>query len=233
MTTAQDALKRAAADIARAIRLVRLGDDVDAVERDFVEAIVGLVNDATNGHPKPVLPRSAASNLEPWEGKVWGIVRLGDYALRPLSMHLSEEGARLDLARRQKLPVEDDHHLPEMDIGVLSGEAAVLFWNSYEPDPRIAPPVAGQHPVEICEYCSEPANTSKPEDTDGGIGPLKSYDAGNGPISLFHEDCHADMMRDEICGGAETCDVEDPEGDHCSCFAEGLSCCGCKAVPLP
>jgi hypothetical protein len=74
----------------------------------------------------------------------------------------------------------------------------------------------------VCEYCDEHG---------AGASALVSYDAGNGTASLFHPGCHAEMMRAEICGGAETCDVEDPLGDHCSCFAEGLSCCGCKAVP--
>jgi hypothetical protein len=91
--------------------------------------------------------------------------------------------------------------------------------------------ISPHEPIAICEYCSEPANACKREETDGGIGPLKSYDAGNCTAALFHEDCHADLVKQEICGGAETCDVTDAAGDHCECFAEGLPCCGCKEVP--
>jgi hypothetical protein len=74
----------------------------------------------------------------------------------------------------------------------------------------------------ICEYC----------DKDNGE-PVRVYDAGNGTTANFHTDCHAEMMGGEICGGEESCDVGlDTDGDHCPCFADGLACCGCKAVPL-
>jgi hypothetical protein len=85
-----------------------------------------------------VLPHRADLSLEPWEGKVWGIFHLGASELRPAILFLSEAGARIELEQRQGLPEDDDNRLPTEDIGVLSGEAAMLFWNSNDPDPRTA-----------------------------------------------------------------------------------------------
>jgi hypothetical protein len=73
--------------------------------------------------------------------------------------------------------------------------------------------------ANVCEYCDE--DDSKP---------VTSYDAGNGAAATFHPDCHAEMMREEICGG-DACDVGQPHGSHCGCSESGLPCCVCAAVP--
>lgn len=71
-----------------------------------------------------------------------------------------------------------------------------------------------------CEYCGESDDV-----------PVKSYDAGNGTVAVFHPECHTEMMEHDICGGPDTCDSAHPDGEHCACFAAGGTCCGCKEVP--
>jgi hypothetical protein len=138
MTTAKKSIEQRAAGIAQRIRSVSLGSGVEAVERAFVEAIVDLVNEATEGRPKPVMPLRYEENVLPYDGEVWGIFHLeGDSD--PVALFTTEAEARLDMERRQKLDTEDDDWLSSMDVGVLRGEAAIHFWNSYDPDPRAAP----------------------------------------------------------------------------------------------
>jgi hypothetical protein len=54
--------------------------------------------------------------------------------------------------------------------------------------------------TNVCEYCDEPASDLPPSETDGGVGPVFQYDAGDGTTAGFHADCHKDMMTQEICG---------------------------------
>lgn len=145
MSTAKKTIEARAADIARCVSTICLGMDRAKVEGQFAEEIVKLVLEATDGAPKPVLPLHAASKLEPWEGKVWGIFHLEASELSPVGLYLSEQEARSELARHQRLPEELDEHLPVDDIDVLPGEAAALWWNSYGPDPRTAPEGGPQH----------------------------------------------------------------------------------------
>lgn len=136
MIDAKKSVEERARAIAARIRDIRLGGDLAAVEKAIAEKIVELVEDATDGMPKPVLAADAEKNLEPWEGKLWGIFHLEATELDPVALFPSEAEAGRELQRRQRLDSEHDDRLPVDDIAVLGGEAALLIWNSYEPDPR-------------------------------------------------------------------------------------------------
>lgn len=129
-------VKQRAQAIVDGVMSIRLGS---SVAHDLVESIMTLVIDATNGEPKPVLPIGTAKNIEPWEGKGWGIFHLdgdGD-PVAIFTGRFGNENADRELARRQALDENDEDHLPHHDMGVLSCDVALLFWNSYDADPRV------------------------------------------------------------------------------------------------
>ncbi len=135
---ARDTITHRAADIADTIDHIQLGRWAEGKEA-LATAIVALVEEATAGAPRPVLPRGAGESEDEWTGRGYGLFNLegeGD----PIVVffgHDGEAAAARELVRRQALPNDDEDRL-DMYHGLLRCETAMLVWNSVEADPRVA-----------------------------------------------------------------------------------------------
>ncbi len=128
-----------AADIADTIDRIQLGRWAEG-KAALTAAIVALVEEATAGAPRPVLPRGAGDNEELHEERGYGVfcVESDEGPLFVMFGPTGEDDARRELTRRQKLdPEVDDDWLSE-DHTVARCETAMLVWNSVDPDPRVA-----------------------------------------------------------------------------------------------
>ncbi len=139
-----ESITRRAAALAATIDHLQLGRWAEG-KAALAAAIVALVEEATAGAPKPVLPIGAGDSEDEWTGRGYGLFNFegeGD----PIAVyfgHGAKEAAARGLDRRQRLDSEDEDYLgPHHEV--LRCETAMLVWNSTDADPRVALDAGGE-----------------------------------------------------------------------------------------
>lgn len=131
-------IRKRAAAIAGAVKSIRIGS-VNAAVSELEKAIVALVEEATAGAPKPVLPPHDSEMEQEHEETGYGIfcTESDSGPLLVLFGHNAKERAEKEILRRQALDEDDDDRL-SADYCVCRCLCSMLIWNSIDPDPRVS-----------------------------------------------------------------------------------------------